>query len=114
PLVTKRLELSPGERAEIVVRMKPNETVVLRSDEPELGVNFISEQFDGGNDRFDLLELRAADDLAPSNALPETLAPAPHLVDQRADLTPNHRFELQGNEINGREMDMTRIDLSVT
>lgn len=114
PFDTNRLELSPGERAEIVVPMKPAETVVLRSDQPDLGVNVISEQFDGGNDRFDLLQLRAADQLAPSNALPATLATAPHLIEQGANPTPAHRFEMQGHEINGREMDMMRIDLAVT
>ena len=39
PVTTDRLQLSPGERAEIVVSLAPGERPVLRSFPPELGAN---------------------------------------------------------------------------
>ena len=105
-----RLALSPGERAEVVVQMVPGEDVVLRSYQPDLGVNWFTNVFDGGKDRLDLLELRAADALDPSEPLPAELAAAPALVDNLDNLDGDRRFELQGNKINGRSMDMGRID----
>lgn len=111
PVTARRLVLSPGERAEIVVRIRPGETVVLRSYEPHLGVNAFARRFDGGKDRFDVLELRAADDLTPSATLPNALAPAPDLVDGSPDeVEVDRTFMLQGNKINGRSMDLARID----
>jgi FtsP/CotA-like multicopper oxidase with cupredoxin domain len=111
PVERQRLALSPGERAEIVVWMQPGEVVVLRSYEPDLGVNWFTDVFDGGRDRLDLLELRAADTLDPSAPLPAALATAPALMTITDDeVTVNRRFELRGNTINGRSMDMGRID----
>ena len=37
PVPAQRVQLSPGERAEIVVRMRPGETVQLNSTPPDLG-----------------------------------------------------------------------------
>jgi FtsP/CotA-like multicopper oxidase with cupredoxin domain len=110
PVDRRRLELSPAERAEIVVRMRPGEHVVLRSYEPDLGLGWFTDPFEGGRDRFDVLELRAADDLAPSPPLPDALAPAPNLVDALDELQVDRTFELRGTTINGQEMDMARID----
>jgi blue copper oxidase len=110
PVERHRLRLSPGERAEIVVWMRPGEDVVLRSYQPDLGVNWFTDAFDGGRDRLDLLELRAAGDLDPSEPLPATLAAPPALVNADGDRTVDRRFELRGSTINGRAMDMGRID----
>jgi blue copper oxidase len=113
PVERQRLTLSPGERAEIVVWMQPGDRVVLRSYEPDLGVNWFTNVFDGGRDRLDLLELRATDHLDPSEPLPAELATVPALVDNLDNLDnldDDRRFELQGNKINGRSMDMGRID----
>jgi suppressor of ftsI len=107
-----RLPLAPGERAEIVVEMRPRESVVLRSFEPDLGADFFNERFAGGDDSFDLLQLRAADELAPSAEPPDSLAgrPAP----ERNDAAPNKRFELTSSStIDGEELDVHRIDRSV-
>jgi FtsP/CotA-like multicopper oxidase with cupredoxin domain len=109
PVELERLMLSPGERAEIVVRFRPGERVALRSYPPDLRENFLSEPFDGGSDRFDVLELRAADRLAPSPSLPERLAAAPDLADPGVQ-EPDRTFELAGRSINGQKMDMGRID----
>jgi suppressor of ftsI len=109
PAPMDRIQLSPGERAEIVVALEPADEVVLRSFEPELGMNFFEGRFAGGDDSFDLLEIRAADELAPAPELPERLveqAPLPEV-----EGAPERRFSLSGQgSINGRSMDMERID----
>jgi FtsP/CotA-like multicopper oxidase with cupredoxin domain len=107
PVPMRRLQLSPGERAEVVVAMTPGERVVLRSFAPELGENFIGARFNGGEDEFDVLQLRAADRLRPSPAIPERLAAAP---DVDVDGATVRTFAMQGRQINGKSMDMSRID----
>lgn len=115
PQAVERVSLSPGDRAEVVVTMAPGQRAVLRSFPPDLGVNPVFERFSGGDDTFDLLELRAADDLAPSPAVPDALAgtAASDALDP-ADAVRTRRFELSGTSINGRSMDMSRIDEVVT
>lgn len=104
-----RIQLSPGERAEIVAQFRPGEEAVMRSFEPDLGTDIFQGHFSGGDDTFDFLQIRAADDLAPS---PRALD---HLVDQElpeeADAVGTRPFELEGQgSINGKSMDMNRID----
>jgi FtsP/CotA-like multicopper oxidase with cupredoxin domain len=113
PVQSTRIQLSPGERAEIVVELEPGDRVILRSDEPDLGTNFWEERFTGGDDSFDLLQLRAADELAPAPDLPVRLAAHEPLREEEAVAT--RRFELSGQgAINGESMDMSRIDEVVT
>ena len=109
PHRTDHVQLSPGERSEIVVAFEPGERVILRSEKPDLGTNLIESRFNGCDDRFDVLELRAADQLADAPDVPLTLVePAPL---READATHTRRFELTGStRINGRRMDMSRID----
>lgn len=113
PVELTRLQLSPGERAEIVVVVEPGEEAMLRSFPPNLGQDFISNRLNGGDDSFDLLRIRAADQLVESPPVPDTLA----AVD-RPDVSSAVRtrtFELNGsNRINDLEMDMARIDAVVT
>lgn len=104
-----RIQLSPGERAELVVELSPGEEVVLRSFAPDLGAtDFFNARFAGGDDSFDVLELRAAEELSESPELPEALArnegPDPAAADNV------RRFELGSRDINGLSMDMDRID----
>jgi FtsP/CotA-like multicopper oxidase with cupredoxin domain len=110
PVRLNRVRLSPGERAEIVVSMQPGEDVVLRSYRPDLGANFLVERFNGGEDEFDVLQLRSADRLRPSPATPAHLAPAPDLDVEGAEV---RSFEMSGRQINGRSMDMSRIDETI-
>lgn len=110
PHETDRVRLSPGERAELVVTLNPGETVKLRSTEPELGSVAAPFAF-GGNDSFNVMELRAADTLTPSPAVPERLATLPE-PDRDAAVT--REFTINGREINGNRMDMNRIDEVVT
>jgi FtsP/CotA-like multicopper oxidase with cupredoxin domain len=111
PVETDRLLLSPGERAEIVVTMSPGDDVVLRSYPADLGGVPIISRFQGESDQFDILQLRADENLVPSAGLPDSLAEAPDVLgDDAGNAVVNRRFELSGNRINGEKMDMARID----
>ncbi|MFJ1511889.1 multicopper oxidase family protein [Cellulosimicrobium funkei] len=115
PQTVERVRLSPGDRAEVVVTMAPGQRAVLRSFPPDLGVNPVFERFSGGDDTFDLLELRAAATLVPSPDVPATLgATDPADALDESDAVRTRRFELSGSAINGRSMDMTRVDEVVT
>ena len=108
PVRRTHLELSPGERAEIVVTMKPGERTVMQSA-PLTSVN---NRFGGTDDRFDVLELRAEETLASSPQVPARLASAPDLAAD--DVVETRDLELTGTRINGAKMEMSRIDQTVT
>lgn len=111
PKQLESIMLSPGERAEIVVEIPPGTDAVLRSNPPDLGADFWAEKFGGGDDTLDILELRAAETLEPNTEVPDRLAEQKDLGDPERTRT----FELNGSrEINGKEMDMSRIDEVVT
>src|SRR5262249_2672145 len=112
PVPLTHVQLAPGERAEIVVMMHPGEHVALHSYPPALGAGFISNPLAGGDESFDVLQLRAADRLARSPALPHRLVAVPALRAQSA--TRTRTFELGEDEINGHHMDMSHIDQTVT
>jgi FtsP/CotA-like multicopper oxidase with cupredoxin domain len=103
PAESSRLVLSPGERAEIVVRMEPGERVALRSFPHEEFGDFWNTRFGGGDDRFDVLQLRAAERLTVRSEAPDP-----------AEAVRERHFELRSSGINGREMDMDRVDEVVT
>ena len=111
PHETSSVRLSPGERAEVLVRMEPGETRVLRSVDPDLGQNFINERFTGGDDRFDVLQLRAGQLLADSPEVPAELAPdiVEHAGDPEA-VDEVRSFRLNGRSINGARMRMDHAD----
>jgi FtsP/CotA-like multicopper oxidase with cupredoxin domain len=112
PHRTRRVHLSPGERAEIVAAFEPGERVTLRSFEPDLGTDFFTARFSGGDDTFDLLQIRAADELAAAPPVPERLADVP--APDEAEATRTRRFGLSSSDaINGLSMEMTRIDQRV-
>ncbi|MDQ0937262.1 multicopper oxidase family protein [Streptomyces turgidiscabies] len=109
PLPLRRLQLTPGERAEIVVAFKPKDRVVLRSFEPELGLAFPTDRLGGGDDTFDMIEVRARERLTDSRPLPDTLRGAPAAIS--VPEKPHTRtFEFNSYQINGKSMDMSRID----
>lgn len=109
---TDRLQLSPGERAEIVVAFEPDETVVLRSYPADEGYEGPLGRFNGADDQLDVCEFRAAGVLADETAIPEAMGTAPDLAD--AEVAEERSFELSGfNQINGESMDPQRIDFGV-
>ena len=112
PQPTDRVQLAPGERAEIVVRLAAGEKAILHSYRPELGtipgIRYVS----GGLDAFDVLELRARSSLRPSPALPRRLAD--RFAAEAGSAVVTRTFLLAGHEINGKEMDLERIDEIVT
>lgn len=112
PHTTDRIQLSPGERAEIVVQLEPGEVTILRSYIPTLGQGVLFGDDYGNNDIFDILQLRAADTLQPSPALPARLAEIEPLHER--DAVSTREFRLSGRNINGERMDMSRIDEIVT
>lgn len=112
PVELDRVPLSPGERAEIVVELTPGERVVLRSFGGLGGGFFVTARANGHDDRFDVLELRAADELAASPEVPDELATIEPL--DPADAAVTREFRLSGTQINGDDMDMSRIDEVVT
>jgi blue copper oxidase len=112
PHVDRRVQLSPGERAEIVVTLGPGERTVLRSYPPQLGTDAVSRRFAGGDDRLDVLELRAGRQLRPSPPVPAALATVP--PPDAGTAVATRRFELDGTRINGRDMDLARVDAAVT
>ncbi|MFE6967908.1 multicopper oxidase family protein [Isoptericola sp. NPDC057653] len=110
PVRLDRVRLAPGERAEVVVVMKPGETTRLRSFEADLGGVAVPFAM-GGNDAFDVLELRAADRLAPSPA--PAWEPSEHAAGDalhEGDATVTRTFDLAERTINGETMDTGRID----
>ncbi|MBW5481415.1 multicopper oxidase family protein [Streptomyces bambusae] len=111
PSATTRLRLSPGERAEIVVRMAPGGRTVLRSYPLDAGLDFWNQRFGGGDDTFDILQLRAADTLRPSQPLPDALVR--NTLPDGKDSVRERSFDLDLSGINGRKMDMGRVDGTV-
>ena len=112
PHRTDRIQLSPAERAEIVVPMQAAERIILRSYQPELGTPPDMTSEVGGLDSFEMLELRSMSALKHSRPLPAVLADPPNLDPTHA--TTMRSFQLLGRRINGKKMDMGRVDEVVT
>ncbi|MEV6394150.1 multicopper oxidase domain-containing protein [Streptomyces sp. NPDC051907] len=107
-----RIRLSPGERAEIVVHMKPGERTVLRSFPHDSFGDFWQKRFAGGDDSFDVLQLRAKKTLRDSPELPGALGELE--VPDGSDSVRGRFFGLLTSGINGKKMAMDRIDETVT
>ena len=65
----------------------------------------------GGNDHLDLPQLRAGHSLADYSSLPERLESSPAIALDH--LAARRTFQLDGREINGHQMEMSRIDTVV-
>lgn len=107
PAPLDRIQLSPGERAEIVVTMGPGETVELRNYSPDFGGRVAGNSRFGTGD-YRVLELRAADSLRQSPAVPATLAQFSRTPESAAQRTRS--FTINAQIINRRPVDMGRID----
>jgi bilirubin oxidase len=120
PVSLTRIQLSPAERAEIVVEFSPEERVMLHAYPIDEWPDETFRQRFGFADSFDVLELRAGTELRDSAPLPAALATLP-----AAAPPANARlreFELvRGTDeygknvfkINDQLMDMNRIDFDV-
>ncbi|MCM3657082.1 multicopper oxidase domain-containing protein [Agromyces mediolanus] len=115
PVELPYVRLSPGERAEVLVRLTPGERLVLQSRMTAEIAGLVGPvaQTNGAADAFDVLELRAADRLRPAAADPAALVALPPLGD--GEVAADRRFVLDDSfEINGRAMELGRIDETVT
>jgi FtsP/CotA-like multicopper oxidase with cupredoxin domain len=111
PLRMDGIRLSPGERAEILVRLAPGQSATLQSTPPDLGIQDAVAAMNGGGDTLDVLQLRAAAQLTPLGRTPATLASFDRISERSA--TVQRSFSLDGTEINGKPMDLARIDETV-
>jgi FtsP/CotA-like multicopper oxidase with cupredoxin domain len=111
PAPMSSIRLSPGERAEILLRMQPGQTATLQSVAPDLGGAQALRASNGAADRFDVLQLRAAAQLTSLGAQPSALVPMKPMA--ASDATVQRTFTLDGFNINNAQMDMTRIDETV-
>ncbi|MDJ0392449.1 multicopper oxidase domain-containing protein [Rhodococcus sp. G-MC3] len=112
PLPLSRIQISPGERVEVLVHIDAGTDSMLRTFpiDGRGGVDQESADAFGFEDTFDILELRAEQQLEASPSLPTVLAVLPQLeVESPA---AERDFELQWFMINGRRMDMNRIDFT--
>src|SRR5699024_11238756 len=96
--------LAPGERAEVVVDFSPGETVRRRSAEVDLGGVAVPSTM-GGSDSFDVVEFRAADDLAasPEPAWSPSRQAEEDAMDE-ADAVKTRKVEAPEREISGQRM----------
>ena len=113
PVEMEELMVSPGERVEVVVAVEPGERPVLQSVRPDLGTNLLSgSRSNGSSDAFDLLQLRAATELEEVSDLPDELVEMD--APEAEGSVRTRTFTLAGNRIDGRAMEMDRIDHVVT
>lgn len=106
---TTRVRLTPGERAEILLRTMPSETVVLKSFAHDLGDTYGET---GSDVEWDILTITAPEQPTTSPVLATALGTIARLSE--ADATVTRRFEMHADRINDEPMDMARIDEVVT
>ncbi|MBO3085471.1 multicopper oxidase family protein [Cellulomonas fengjieae] len=112
PYETDHVRLSPGERAEIVVSLAPGSETMLVSRAPDLG-GVVAPFAVGANDEFPVLRLSAAPELAAAAPVPVAFEPLADDTVDADDAAVTRRFAIQDRSINGRTMDMDRIDETV-
>lgn len=108
PLATDHVQLSPGERAEIVIALEPGDSPLLQSRTPELGGIVPFGGPTSARDSFDVLEVRAAASLEQGAALPTRLATIDPL--DESTVAAERTLVFDGTSINGQSMELSRID----
>ncbi|WP_280441204.1 multicopper oxidase family protein [Nocardia brasiliensis] len=111
PVPLRAVQLSPGERAEIVVGLRDGEQVMLRSLPIVERRDIDRAAAFGFDDTFDIVLLRAGRNLKRSAPLAGSLTTIAPLA--TPDTPVDHEFELKWFMINGQRMDMNRIDLTI-
>ncbi len=104
PVEVDRLMLSPGERAEIIVGFEPGDETILRSFAGENGID---------NGEFEFIKIVAADDLKESTTIPDVISTNEPIEAPENAKTRTFTLTTEA-KINGKEMDMNRIDEVVT
>lgn len=114
PVPANRVQLSPGERAEIIVDSRPGEAAVLQSFpiEDRAGLEAHEARAFGVGDTFTILGWYPQRRLRPSAALPVALTTFAALPDPAQAV--RREFDLQWFMINRNRMDMNRIDFHAT
>ncbi|MGK2870110.1 MAG: multicopper oxidase family protein [Mycobacterium sp.] len=114
PVPVTRLQLSPGERAEIIVESRGGETAALTAFPIEDRAGLEAEEAGrfGVDDTFAILSWQAQPTLRPSAPLPAALTTLPALPDPAPSV--HREFDLQWFMINRNRMDMNRIDFHAT
>jgi bilirubin oxidase len=115
PVEARRLQLSPAERAEVLVDFSDSAPIVLMSYAVDDGQRTLQKILFGRSDRpddtgeqFKIVEFRPVGERAATARLPQTLRPVARMApDERAKA---RRFKLGATAINGRRMDQVRID----
>ncbi len=111
PVRLNRIQLSPGERAEIVVTLRAGETTTLRALPIQQRAGIAGPTHYGFDDTFDILEFHAAPTLSGTASIPATLTSLPATITPAGP--PTRSVVLSGLTINGRRMDMNRIDMTI-
>ena len=110
PVEAESILLTSGERVEIVVDLEPGRDLTLRSDGLPRFADLPDEesaQTFGVTDLFDVLAIGAPPEEAPAYPpLPETLIE----FEEPEKATVQREFRLKDMEINGNQMDMSRVD----
>lgn len=110
PVELERLLLSPAERAEILVRFRPGDRVTLCTEQPEIP-GLRSQGILGDMIAGDFVEFRADRELRPAE--PWTLPGDAREALDEGDAAHTREFVMRVPFLNGRRMDMERIDAIV-
>ena len=130
PVRMKRVKLAPAERIELLIDMQPGQAATLMSYPPIAGVSgsgMMVRGAQGNGDTFPLVELRAGRLEATDIAIPQRLIRVPSWAPARAARTRTFTLDMKTMSlrrrplpemegpmgINGRSMDMDRIDVRV-
>ncbi|MGV8880516.1 MAG: multicopper oxidase family protein [Rhodoglobus sp.] len=106
-----QLFLSPAERAEILVQLSPGTDLVVRSVPHDLGMTHGDNIASGAEDTLDILRITGPRVASPS-VLPQALASSE--LPRKTDVTTERQFTLGNTTINGKSMNMSRIDTVIT
>ena len=115
PTPINSVTLTPGERAEVLVELEPGQTAMLQSVPHSLGLLQSTSRAAGAEDRFDVLELRAASSFAGPDLTIAGLGMIAQVLPpplEAPDVTRS--MVLTNNQINGATMEMSRVDQVVT
>lgn len=111
PVALRAIQISPGERVEIVVELRSGDPVTLRSVPIEQRAGIDKAAAFGFDDTFDILRLQPAQQLKTAAAVPASLATIAPLV--AAGTKATRTFDLKWFMINNQRMDMNRIDMTI-